>query len=209
MDINKIWEKFFSKHSGSDSQILNSYIEYVGRTYDDFKTVSKKSAGEWNTYNWQTFLKENVKKDFPKLGCYVTFYRGMYNSLILNYDFKINEYLKCATLEFIVRDSIKPYFHPSFCIKTGKDKKWIWSTNDLKNEEDCQPKAMEEITRLRDFVASCKSPLLLRGGKARSFARTKQPPIEHKALYADELWVELKKIIAEYVSILDKYVVSQ
>lgn len=206
-DIKKIWEEFFVNR-GASSQIFNNYVDYIKRIYDNCTKISDKPTAEWDTNNWKTFLEEKVKKDFPNLSQYVMHYRGMYNSLLLNYFLENNNYLKCATLEFIVRDTIKPYFHPSFCVKEDGKEKWEWSTNQLK-EPDVKKEALEELEKLRNCVSQCKSTLLQRGNTSRSFAKTKKE-IKHKELqlYSDDVWEELKKIILEYVRILDKYVAS-
>lgn len=203
-DIKKIWEGFF-KNCKASSQILNFYIDYIKRLYDDCTKISNSQAAEWNTNNWATFLRENVKKDFPNLKQYVVSYRGMYNSLLLNYFINKNEYLKCATLEFIVRDTIKPYFHPSFHIVVDGKDDWPWSTKQL--SKDIEEAALEELEKLRQCVSQSGSTLLQRGNTSRSFAKTSHK-IEYKELKRDDVWKELKAIISEYVRILDKYVAS-
>ena len=202
-DIDKIWG-FFNDKNKSTSQLLNWYVEYIDKLHSDHEEISKEKAEKWNLFNWDTFLKAKVDLDFKGLGCYTMSYRGMYYSLLLNYDIKDNEFLRCATLEFIVRDTIEPFFHPSFRIinKDGKEE-WKWSINDLGDNE----KAKEELDGLRSFVGSVKSRIIVRSNKSRSFGRKKDKKmIEYKEKNADAVWEDLKIYIQEYKIILDGYV---
>lgn len=200
-DIEKIYGHFKGKAT-SKSQIYNDYVKHIEKIYNDYKEVSKETADKWSPVNWSTFFKKYMEEHHPGIHCYTTNYRGMYESLIVNYDIPNNEYLKCATFEIIVRSKLHPYLHPSFKIVEEKEH-WYWSINDIKDnkKETCK----KELLELRVFIESRKSKTLVRGNTARSFANIKEL-IDYKGKSAEEVWKELDRWISEYISAIGSFV---
>lgn len=196
-DINSIY-KFFKDRGNTKSQVFNDYVRHIIKTYDSYHLISQEKADEWNFNNWNTFFKANMEQSFPNVPCYTQQFRGMYNSLIVNYYLENNQVLKCATLEIQIRGELKPYIHPSFNCNGD----WHWSINAVEDEQAFL-KAKEELNELRQFIEKKKSKIIRRANTARAFAKANKMP--YKGKLSDEVWLELKKLINEFEAILQEY----
>ena len=197
----------FNGKATSKSQIYNDYVEHVEKIHRAYNEISKETADKWTSINWSTFFLGYMKKYHPDTKCYTTNYRGMYESLILNFYIPKTraKYLACATFEIIVRSKLKPYLHPSFKIIDNENKeKWYWSINGVR--EDVKEQCEKELLELREHVQNRNSKLLVRGNTARSFANITEDDIDYKNKTADEVWREMDKWIKEYISAIDSFV---
>ena len=191
--------KFFVGRGNTKSQIFNDYVEHIVKIYNSYSQISKEAAEKWTKVNWETFLRENMAKDFPGVKSYTESYRGLHKSMRVNYYLDKNQIMQCATLELKVGAwTIYPAIHPSFHI--GED--WFWSLNEIEDENQRQI-AYEEVSGLRKFVEG-KSSLIKRANTVRAFAKIKED-IQYREMHADEIWNTLRVWIAEFLRIVKEY----
>ena len=202
-DIKSIAE-FFNKQKGSNSQILNNYIEYVAKLRDAVTKISDEKAETWSTNNWTKFFDEKMqsyKINDNRISVYVRTYRKIYDSLIISFQLKNrqNRCMKYAAFEIQVRDELKARLHPEFLFK----KKWYWSYNDVK-ETRIRKAADTELNDLRTFIENKDTKYIIRGNTVRAFGRIKGT-LPYKELYAEQLWTGLSAWIDEFLQIMKEY----
>lgn len=213
IDIDDLQKGFFKDAKKRKSEVFNMYIDYFSKLYNDIKLPPTSQPSSWNFNNWrrffESFFEEEYKKKYPDSWCETLIYRGMYPSLRVIYPL-INDCEFHAVFEIIQRTNLVPYLHPGFHYKQKKDGKnqdrWVWSVQEIIDDEPFKNRSEERLVSLRKYVSENGRNLFSFSEKTRSFAKIEgDKHISYCGKTIEELKTELRVWLDTFFEILFDY----
>ena len=170
-DKGFVWNKFsikeihefFSKLSSSGSEILDSYINYIERLYEEFQETSDKPMIQWSYVNFQTFFKKEICGQFKlSSDCFMETweYQGRLVSIAFYYCPKNKKlyidgderiYSVYPLVEFVFRKNSNTLIVNSHITYRCKDNGWSWKYINSKMD---QPEAKRFMYLIKEGIAN-------------------------------------------------------
>jgi hypothetical protein len=213
LDLEDLHKGFFKDAKKRKSEIFNMYIDYFSKLYNDIKFPPTIQPSSWNFNNWrrffESFFKEEYEKKYPGSWCETSIYRGMYPSLRVIFPL-ISDCEFYANFEIIQRTNLVPYLHPGFRyehhMNGEKTDRWVWSVDDIIDDEPFKNLSEKRLISLRKYVSENGGDLFIYSGKSRSFARIGgDKHISYDGKTIEQLKTELRVWLDTFFDVLSEY----